>query len=36
MDYRELQEIRRVLRSHEEAIQGNIIPILMATCRIQE
>jgi hypothetical protein len=36
MDYRELKEIRRVLRNHEEAIQANRTSIFTATTKIHE
>jgi len=36
MDYRELQEIRKVLRAHEDTIQGNISSILTTTTKIHE
>lgn len=36
MDYRELQEIQRALRSHKDVVQGNRSSILTSTAKIHE
>lgn len=36
MDYRELQKIRRALRTHEESIQGNKTSMFTSTAKIHE